>query len=91
MLSKCSCWPERGVGSPALDVIVEDAFKVFLLAWTGRRFSCLRDELLQGNKEWMNEDKLILLGYTYKIYNSGYNTEMINKQCDAGDPLERMI
>ena len=29
-----------------------------------------------------------LLGYTYKIYNSGYNTEMINKQCNAGDPLE---
>ena len=27
-------------------------------------------------------------GYTCKIYNSGYNTEMINKQCNAGDPLE---
>ena len=27
----------------------------------------------------------ILLGYTY---NSGCNTEMINKQCKAGDPLE---
>ncbi len=29
-----------------------------------------------------------LLCYTYKIYNSGYNTEMINTQCNAGDPLE---
>ena len=29
-----------------------------------------------------------LLGYTYKIFNSGYNTEMVNKQCNAGDPLE---
>ena len=31
-----------------------------------------------------------LFGYTYKIYNSGYSiiTEMINKQCNAGDPLE---
>ncbi len=29
-----------------------------------------------------------LLGYTYKIYNSGYNTAMINKQCNTGDPLE---
>ena len=34
--------------------------------------------------------KVNLLGYTYKIYNSGYNTEMINKQCNAGDPLEAM-
>ena len=32
--------------------------------------------------------KMNLLGYTYKIYNSGYNTEMINKQCNSGDPLE---
>ena len=29
-----------------------------------------------------------LLGYRYNILNSGYNTEMINKQCNAGDPLE---
>ena len=29
-----------------------------------------------------------LLGYTYKIFSSGYNTEMVNKQCNAGDPLE---
>ena len=28
--------------------------------------------------------KMNVLGYTYKIYNSGYNTEMINKQCNAG-------
>ena len=35
--------------------------------------------------EWM---KMNLLGYTCKIYNSCYNTEMINKQCNAGDPLE---
>ena len=32
--------------------------------------------------------KMNLLGYTCKLYNSGYNTEMINKQCNAGDPLE---
>ena len=25
-----------------------------------------------------------LFGYTYKIYNSDYNTEMINKQCNVG-------
>ena len=37
----------------------------------------------------MFEDlKMNLLGYTCTIYNSGYNTEMINKQCNAGDPLE---
>ena len=36
----------------------------------------------------MHEEKKNILGYTYKIYNSGYNTEMINKQCNAGDPLE---
>ncbi len=29
-----------------------------------------------------------LLGYTYKIFNSCYNTEMGNKLCNAGDPLE---
>ena len=29
-----------------------------------------------------------LLGYTYKICNSSYNTDMVNKQCNAGDPLE---
>ena len=29
-----------------------------------------------------------LLGYTYKISNSGYNTERVNKQCNAGYPLE---
>ncbi len=29
-----------------------------------------------------------LLGYTCKIFNSGYNTEMANEQCNAGDPLE---
>ncbi len=29
-----------------------------------------------------------LLGYAYKIFNSGYNTEMVNKQCNAGGPIE---
>ena len=33
----------------------------------------------------MNYDECIV---TYKIYNIGYNTEMIYKQCNAGDPLE---
>ena len=32
--------------------------------------------------------KMNLLGYIYNIYNSGYNTEMINQLCNAGDPLE---
>ena len=32
--------------------------------------------------------KMNLLGYKYNNYNSGYNTEMINKQCNAGDLLE---
>ena len=31
--------------------------------------------------------KMNLLGYTWKI-KIGYNTDMINKQCNAGDPLE---
>ena len=33
--------------------------------------------------------KMNLLGYSvYRIYNSGYNTEIINTQCNAGDSLE---
>ena len=36
-------------------------------------------------KSLMNYDECIV---TYKIYNIGYNTEMIYKQCNAGDPLE---
>ncbi len=32
-----------------------------------------------------------LLGYTYKICNSSYNTDMVNKQCNAGDPLETYV
>ena len=35
--------------------------------------------------------KMNLLGYTYKIHNSGYNTQMINKQCNAGDRLETPV
>ena len=31
---------------------------------------------------------LNLFGYTYKIYDIGYKTEMMNKECNAGDPLE---
>ena len=30
---------------------------------------------------------MILFGYTYTIYHSGYNTDM-TEQCNAGDPLE---
>ena len=29
-----------------------------------------------------------LFGYTYKIYDIGYKTEMMSKECNAGDPLE---
>ena len=40
----------------------------------------------------MNEDeydmKMNLFGYTYKIYDIGYKTEMMSKECNAGDPLE---
>ena len=32
--------------------------------------------------------KMNLFGYTYKIYDIGYKTEMMNKKCNAGDPLE---
>ena len=34
---------------------------------------------------WM---KMNLFGYTYKIYDIGYKTEMMSKECNAGDPLE---
>ena len=42
--------------------------------------------VLHNKDEWM---KMNLLGYTYKIYNSGffYNIEMI-KQSNTGDPLD---
>ena len=29
-----------------------------------------------------------LFGYTNKIYDIGYKTEMMSKECNAGDPLE---
>ena len=32
-----------------------------------------------------------LFGYTYKIYDIGYKTEMMSKECNAGDPLETHI
>ena len=32
--------------------------------------------------------KMNLFGYTYKIYDNGYKTEMRSKECNAGDPLE---
>ncbi len=32
------------------------------------------------------EDEFIC--YTYKIYDIGYKTEMMSKECNAGDPLE---
>ena len=34
------------------------------------------------------EDEFILFGYTYKIYDIGYKTEMMSKECNSGDPLE---
>ena len=36
----------------------------------------------------MNKMKMNLFGYTYKIYDIGYKTEMMSKECNAGDPLE---
>ena len=32
--------------------------------------------------------KMNLFGYTYKIYDIGYKTEMTSKECNSGDPLE---
>ena len=32
--------------------------------------------------------KMNLFGYKYKIYDIGYKTEMMSKECNAGDPLE---
>ena len=32
--------------------------------------------------------KMNLFGYTYKIYDIGYKTEMMSKECNSGDPLE---
>ena len=32
--------------------------------------------------------KMNVFGYTYKIYDIGYKTEMMSKECNAGDPLE---
>ena len=32
--------------------------------------------------------KMNLFGYTYKIYDIGYKTEMMSKERNAGDPLE---
>ena len=29
-----------------------------------------------------------LFGYTCKIYEIGYKTEMMSKECNSGDPLE---
>ncbi len=43
------------------------------------KFKCLFEH------EFMNMN---LLGYTYQRFNSGYNKELVNKQCNAGDPLE---
>ena len=36
----------------------------------------------------MMKMKMNLFGYTYKIYDIGYKTEMMSKECNAGDPLE---
>ena len=61
---------------------------------TNRYSSILRKLLIkyhptQTPSIYMNMNmNMNLLGYTYKIFNSGYNTEMGNKQCNAGDPLE---
>ena len=32
--------------------------------------------------------KMNLFGYTCKIYEIGYKTEMMSKECNSGDPLE---
>ena len=49
----------------------------------GKQFE--RKIISRRSSQWLNF--LLGLGYTYKIFNSGYNTEMVNKQCNAGDPL----
>ena len=35
-----------------------------------------------------DKKKMNLFGYTYKIYDIGYKTEMMSKECNSGDPLE---
>ena len=39
-------------------------------------------------KSFFKKKKMNLFGYTYKIYDIGYKTEMMSKECNAGDPLE---
>ena len=43
----------------------------------------LRYLVLRHMKKKMN-----LFGYTYKIYDIGYKTEMTSTECNSGDPLE---
>ena len=41
------------------------------------------------NRFDMKKKNMNLFGYTIKkIYNSGYSTEIVNEQCNPGDPLE---
>ena len=41
-----------------------------------------------GRYVGFKKKKMNLFGYTYKIYDIGYKTEMMSKECNAGDPLE---
>ena len=40
------------------------------------------------NSQKKKTKKMNLFGYTYKIYDIGYKTEMMSKECNSGDPLE---
>ena len=41
----------------------------------------------QSDDDEEEEHEFIWL-HNKKIYNSGYSTEMVNEQCNTGDPLE---
>ena len=49
------------------------------------------DAVLGGDRskcDRKKKKKMNLFGYTYKIYDIGYKTEMMSKECNSGDPLE---
>ena len=61
-----------------------DAVTVYAAVATRSRADC---SSMEGHTSLSTV--LVRLGPTHKnIYNSNYNTEMSNTQCNAGDPLE---
>ena len=52
------------------------------------QLSSQADDIISMAVQWQKLMKMNLFGYTYKIYDIGYKTEMMSKECNAGDPLE---